>query len=131
MAVLVLELKGFQKVVASQGAATGDHVLNLAGMCLQRVLRKSDFLCRFDAQQFAAILPGMADREHLARLCERINERSHVVVHKVAKGRDVNLSIGIAQYPQDGDTTESMLNKALQALDLAKQGQDSQYHFAA
>ena len=120
--VLVLaDLDQFKWVNDSHGHPAGDRVLRAAGEGLKQLARDGDFIGRYGGDEFAILLPK-TDRETgtaVARgLCNGIADNSFSVT---VRGGEVaiSFSMGVA-VPRDGDSDESILQRADQALYRAK-----------
>jgi diguanylate cyclase (GGDEF)-like protein len=83
-------------------------------------LRTSDVIAKYGGDEFVIILP-QTDREGARTLAERI--RAAVEVHEFPgeeEGMRITSSMGIAQFPEDGELTRDLLESADNALYDAK-----------
>lgn len=119
MALLFLDLDRFKAVNDSLGHAVGDEVLIETALRLKRQLRDSDISARMGGDEFTLILPdtGSDAAENVAKkvidslLAPYIyNEQQFVL----------GTSIGIAIYPQDGASADTLLQQADAAMYVAK-----------
>lgn len=120
--VLAIDLDGFKAVNDSNGHETGDRVLQLVAKCIQTELRHTDVVARYGGDEFVALLPETPTGDALdvaKRIREAVSE-SRVE----AGGRQVtsSVSIGVAAYPEDGRTLDTIMSRADRAMYLAKQG---------
>lgn len=100
--ILVIGLDHFDSLVASEGSATAETLLNQFARMLAAVVRTEDSLCRWNHSHFAIITPGL-DRRHTALFAERL-------CAAVAAARILHLghplrlavTIGAANCPFDG-----------------------------
>jgi diguanylate cyclase len=120
--VLILaDLDQFKWVNDAHGHQAGDRVLKAAGEGLKQLARETDFVGRYGGDEFAVLLPN-TDKGvgmQLARgLCSGIADNSFAVT---VRGGEVTISfsMGVA-VPHAGDTDESILQRADQALYRAK-----------
>lgn len=123
LAVLCLHLDGFKDVNDSQGHTVGDELLQIVAARLMRALRPQDTVGRIGGAEFACVVAEPSGREQLSQLaCDLFDAVSSPV-----KLRDVKLtlrpSIGIAVFPDDGATCESLLKHADAAMSRAKRRQ--------
>lgn len=139
LAVLFLDLDGFNRVNDTMGHATGDRILRWVADRLQScVMNPGDFLSRgvmdraqinlahLGGDEFAIVIPNLARAEDAVVLAHRIREDMHRPFH--IAGRDVVLtvSIGIACYPEDGADAGTLLKHADTAMHHAKdEGRDN------
>jgi len=120
MAVLYLDLDGFKRINDSLGHAAGDQVLRKVAEQLKTCLRPYDVLARMGGDEFTALLDSLDHPEDAARVAEKLIELVSVR-HKV-DGIEFTLgaSVGIACYPECGQTVDGLLRAADMAIDEAK-----------
>jgi diguanylate cyclase (GGDEF)-like protein len=113
MTVLSMDLDDFKRVNNSFGHGIGDRLLAGAAEVIKKQLRQMDVLSRYAGDEFVAVMP-MASKEVALMVAERI--RNAVEAHKfpVRTGRttQVGISIGIACFPHDGETSEDLFMSA-------------------
>jgi diguanylate cyclase len=113
MTVLSMDVDDFKAVNDAYGHAIGDRLLASVAAVIKNQLRQMDILARYAGDEFVAIMP-MASGQMAKMIAERI--RTAVETHKftVRTGRtvEVGISIGIACFPEDGETSEQILTKA-------------------
>jgi len=129
MAVLYIDLDGFKRVNDSLGHAAGDQVLQRVAEQLRTCLRPYDILARVGGDEFTALIDSLDHPEDAARVAEKLIEL--VSVRQCLDGIDVTLgaSIGIACYPECGDSVDSLLRSADMAMYEAKRAGRHQYRF--
>jgi diguanylate cyclase (GGDEF)-like protein/PAS domain S-box-containing protein len=120
LVVMLLDLDGFKSVNDTYGHETGDHLLVNVGQRLSDTLRKTDFIARLGGDEFIIILSN-PENNHVNRVATRI----HQVLAKPYKINDIFLdkvgaSIGIAQFPIDGDDCAHLIHSADTAMYQAK-----------
>ncbi|MDN2697914.1 diguanylate cyclase [Janthinobacterium sp. SUN073] len=119
-AILYLDLDGFKAINDSYGHGYGDDILKMVAARLVGASRKEDTVARIGGDEFVIVLGNLAGkgdaREPAAKLIEVISEPYFI--------NDLTLrlstSIGIAIYPDDASTVESLLGAADTALYEAK-----------
>ncbi|VAW81704.1 diguanylate cyclase/phosphodiesterase (GGDEF & EAL domains) with PAS/PAC sensor(s) [hydrothermal vent metagenome] len=119
MAFLLIDLDRFKQVNDMFGHLTGDAVLKLAAERIQSCIRKTDTAARLGGDEFALLLPatGGGSAEAIARLVsERLREAFNIAEHHLKLGS----SIGIALYPEHGDSYERILHCSDIAMYAAK-----------
>lgn len=107
----------------------GNSMIRKLGEILASQLRRGDFLARwFSGDEFLVVLPG-ADRFEAFR----IGERLRVLVEETTKDWlfPITISVGMASFPEDGNTLEALLQKAEEANALAKKAGKNQVCEAA
>jgi diguanylate cyclase (GGDEF)-like protein/excisionase family DNA binding protein len=113
--LIMLDLDDFRDVNNSLGHQAGDRLLREIATELVRAGRDSDQIFRYGGDEFSFLLPGTDAGG--ARL---VAERAAQAVR--ATGRSVTASIGVATYPDDGDSAASVLLAADRACFVAKRG---------
>jgi len=118
--LLYLDLDGFKSVNDSYGHGMGDELLRVIAARLTGQLRQSDTVARLGGDEFLVLLPD-AGR---ARDGERIARKILAAIRRPCPigGRRLQISgsIGIAIYPQDGRSAETLMKHADHAMYEAK-----------
>ena len=120
-ALLLLDLKAFTKVNEAFGIKAGDDLLRQVSQRLVSHVRASDTVARIGPDEFALLLPDMADPENMMKLSRKLMALIETVF--VVDDTEVHLSasMGFALHPVHGITHEALLNHATVALKKAKQ----------
>ena len=119
LALLLLDLDEFKAVNDSFGHLVGDQLLTQVGPRLHADLREADTVARLGGDEFALILPG-SDLSAASRIASNLLkalERPFIVENESLL---VGASIGIAMFPEHGDTAAMLLRHADIAMYAAK-----------
>ncbi len=118
-AVLFFDLDHFKALNDGYGHTVGDQVLKELAELLRENLRMGDNVGRWGGEEFIIILPE-TDSEAALVIAERIREK--VVQHPFTETGSICMtcSIGVAEYPLNGETAADVLNAADQAMYVAK-----------
>ena len=120
VAVLLLDLDRFKAVNDHLGHHAGDQLLRLVAQRLQRCVRETDTVARLGGDEFVVILTrlkSLAAAELIAENILRELSQGYEIDNQLVKS---GASIGIAMYPQDGQETGDLLQKADLAMYRAK-----------
>ena len=120
-AVMVIDLDRFKSVNDRFGHAAGDAVLVDVARRLKENLRADDLLARIGGEEFLVALPNTNFEEaRLAadRLCKAIEECP--IKLAFSPGMSVTISIGVAVSDARAEPTPTIVDRADQALLLAK-----------
>ncbi|MDT4968690.1 MAG: hypothetical protein QOJ64_3427 [Acidobacteriota bacterium] len=121
LAVISMDIDNFKKVNDVYGHAIGDRVLAGIATVVRKELRQMDILARYAGDEFVAIMP-MASITMANMIAERV--RTAVESHKypVRTGRtvEIGVSLGVACFPTDGETTEQLLTTAARNMQQDK-----------
>ncbi|OGS91577.1 MAG: hypothetical protein A2061_08030 [Gallionellales bacterium GWA2_59_43] len=119
-ALLHLGLDRFNDINQSLGHALGDMLLKEVGRRLQEVCFDADTVARFSGDEFLILAHNIRSSQDVVVLCRKIF--AALALPFCVGEHEVFLSagIGIAVYPDDGDSVDSMQRNADSALHLAK-----------
>jgi diguanylate cyclase (GGDEF)-like protein/PAS domain S-box-containing protein len=119
-AVMVMDLDGFKEINDSMGHAAGDELLVELGRRLDAASRSSDTVARLGGDEFGVLLPQASLPGHVRAAVTRMQEaiESPITLHGLEKSLEV--SIGVALYPDDGKDVETLLRCADSAMYHAK-----------
>ncbi len=120
LSLVMIDIDHFKQLNDTYGHPAGDLVLKELAALLLRHLRSEDIVCRFGGEEFVAILPGAplmaaAQRAETWRLAF---QELHIVYEDQVLTS--TLSMGIAEYPRHGATSEDLLFQADSAMYMAK-----------
>ena len=127
LAILFLDLNRFKEVNDTLGHEGGDQLLKAIAKRLSDTVRQEDTVARFGGDEFAIIVPEIHDSGDAVAIARKI---IHVISEPVTiAGRTLtpSTSIGISIYPEDGETGESLLKAADNAMYHAKNGNEGHY----
>ena len=116
VAVIYLDLDRFKAVNDLRGHAAGDAVLVQAAKRMLTELHPRDTLARIGGDEFVVVLTGARAPQRVAkiagRLIEGLRRPFQIDDHRV----EIGASAGVALYPADGSTVETLLRAADTAL---------------
>ncbi len=121
LSVMMLDLDYFKKVNDTYGHDVGDTILKSLAKVLQQNVRASDMVIRYGGEEFMVILQDTS-RQAADAVAEKI--RASVEAMKLQVAGTVlqkTISIGIADYPEDGETMWQVIKYADVALYQAKE----------
>jgi diguanylate cyclase (GGDEF)-like protein len=133
LAVAMLNVDMVNRINDTLGREVGDEFLREVGYRLKAILRQSDTVAsmlssgnsgplfsRIDDDNFALLLPGFDEVETLTYVIQRIESRFEGNIK--ASGNEFYLTshIGLAVFPQDGETADMLIENAFRAKKQAK-----------
>jgi len=126
LGVIMLDVDHFKRFNDTFGHAAGDTLLQEVSSFLVGHIRAEDIACRYGGEEIALILPDASLDGALGRadyLRERI--KALELTHRGQPLGTVTVSMGVAVFPDHGQTGDDLLRAADAALDQAKeQGRD-------
>ena len=119
--LIMLDIDYFKKFNDTYGHATGDLILTRLSSLLQSLVRGEDIVCRMGGEEFLMIMPD-TDRETAFQRAEMIREAVQAlrIEYNNQSLSGLTVSAGVAVYPENGRTSEQILEKVDAALYLAK-----------
>jgi len=117
---IYIDLDEFKQINDLYGHHIGDRYLQAVAVRMKRQLRSHDLLARQGGDEFAALVPQVRSRaevEEIANRLEHCLDEPFTFEDFTVIG---SASVGIALYPEDGDTKDALLNTADAAMYKAK-----------
>lgn len=128
-ALLYIDLDRFKVINDSKGHLFGDEILREAASRLSQSIRHSDTLARIGGDEFVVLLENTSERNDITKMAKDIIlelNKKYIIDDEVF---ELSCSIGIAIYPDDGDTTDALLSAGDKAMYRAKKKGRGNYEF--
>jgi len=121
LGMIMIDVDHFKMFNDSYGHEAGDKVLRELGGFLKKSIRGEDIACRYGGEEFLLILveASMDNTKKKAEEIRRSVKKGLKIKHQ-GKILSITLSLGVALYPMHGETTETALKAADEALYKAK-----------
>ena len=117
--VCLIDIMRLQEINDIMGHSDGDLVLQQVANRLQDTLRDSDTIARIAGDEFVAVLPNSGS-EHAHEIAKKILYAFEGLIYIKEMPLEVEVAIGIAVYPDHGDTPTTLLQHADVAMRIAK-----------
>lgn len=114
LSIAMLDIDHFKAINDRYGHVAGDRVIQRVAMDISGELRSDDIVGRFGGEEFVIVFP-----QAIADIAMMVAERVRKAVEAGGANQPVTISIGVAQWAQ-GETTDSLLHRADEALYVAK-----------
>ncbi len=130
LAVLFIDLDRFKVINDSLGHSIGDELLKHFVQRLQRVCRPGELMARWGGDEFTMVVGNLAETDGATQAARRILSILQRPFEVQGHQLRINVSIGIAQYPQDGTSAEQLLKRADMALyEVKEEGRNGYQHY--
>jgi len=129
LGVLLMDLDRFKKINDTLGHDVGDMVLKEVANRLRDRMRQEDTVVRLGGDEFVILAPGLGSVKDAVAVADRVLKALEEVVVLAEKQLYINGSIGIALYPNDGESASVLIKNADIALYGAKAAGRNRYNF--
>ncbi|MEN2507362.1 EAL domain-containing protein [Stutzerimonas stutzeri] len=129
VAVLCLGLDDFKGLNEQYSYQNGDRMLRALADRLRALSGRVGALARLGGDQFVLVLFGLEQPYEAAELAQKVLDDLERPVVLDQQPIRLRATIGITLYPEDGDSTEKLLQKAEQTMTLAKSRSRNRYQF--
>ncbi|WP_160061286.1 EAL domain-containing protein [Psychromonas sp. L1A2] len=128
-AILGLDLDGFKEINDTMGHDYGDLLLIDVSRCISDTLPTSATLARLGGDEFIILVENFSSKATLNQIAIDIHHRLSGGFSIKNKHVYVTVSIGIATYPEDGNTVENIVKYADLAMYKSKETGRNCHHF--
>jgi len=120
LGIVMVDIDYFKRFNDTFGHEAGDLVLRALGQFLQTNIRRSDVACRYGGEELLVILPD-ASLEHSRERAEQLRKGAKCLdVFYEDQPLKITISLGVACFPNHGQTREELIRAADSALYRAK-----------
>lgn len=130
-ALMFLDLDHFKSINDTFGHQVGDQLLIEISKRLKECVRESDTVARLAGDEFTIILPQITRSEDAAIVADNII--NSIIKEYTLSGNKIRVtcSVGISIFPNDGNTSDSLIHAADQAMYNVKKEGRNQFKFYA
>ena len=130
--LLMIDSDNLKAVNDLHGHEAGNRMLKLVAKCVRTELRHTDVLARYGGDEFVALLPEATSAKALEVAQRIIKAVAGTPLDFEGKRIGTSVSIGLASYPEDGRSIDTIQGRADRAMYVAKeQGRNQVVKFAA
>lgn len=120
LAVIFIDLDHFKQVNDALGHALGDDLLLSVAERMTAKLREDDTLARLGGDEFIALLPNINGFSEASTVAQRLIDAVGAPYTLHGHSFRIGSSLGISLYPDDGSTSEALIQHADAAMYRAK-----------
>lgn len=118
--IIMIDLDHFKRINDTYGHEAGDVVLKVIADVLAEQSRRGDFACRYGGEEFVIVMPNIGLETAYERAEGLRQSLTLLRVPYEYYSLSVTISMGIACFPENGQTREVILRAADQAMYAAK-----------
>ena len=118
--LIYIDLDDLKRVNDEYGHKTGDIYLKEAARRMKRQLRPGDMLARLGGDEFAVLVPAVRKHSDVEEIAQRLEHSFDDPFEAENQGLKGSASIGVALYPEDATTKDSLLSAADAAMYVTK-----------
>lgn len=118
----IIDIDDFKLFNDTEGHITGDHVLKELAIIMSSTVRANDIVVRYGGEEFAIIMPQTTSAEAY-KVAERLRQAVKNLIPPTWKHfpkHAITVSIGVAMYPESGETISELIKAADKSLYSAK-----------
>lgn len=121
--LILIDIDFFKKFNDTFGHQAGDTILRRLSKSLIKNTRTSDIVARYGGEEFAIICPELNQQEayFVAEKLRQIIAKIDFFPGKETPDSKLTISLGVATFPEDGETAYRLIKSADNALYQAKQ----------
>lgn len=123
--VILIDLDDFKRLNDERGHAAGDLALQHVAAVLTATVRSSDLVCRLGGDEFL-VVASTAQRGDAVQLAAKISLALSETCVLAGQAVQLSASLGLSLYPDDGQTAESLVQRADEAMYLVKRARLAQ-----
>ena len=127
--ILYVDLDDFKPINDRYGHLAGDRALVEISERMQSALRASDTVARVGGDEFIAVLNNVRGRSDVESAARKVLEICDAPLRFIGEPCRIGASMGIAMYPDDGDSLEGLLHSADSAMYTIKHTSKKGYAF--
>jgi diguanylate cyclase (GGDEF)-like protein len=120
VSVIMADIDHFKKVNDRYGHLAGDEILRGFAAILKRNARASDIYCRYGGEEFLLVFPQMPVEKAAARAEQLRRTIAAAPLRYGAIAIPITASFGVAGFPDNGRSSDSIVDAADKALYEAK-----------
>lgn len=119
LSLIIFDIDDFKAVNDKFGHRKGDQILGCLAKTAEQVIGERDILGRYGGEEFIVIMPK-TKKDRAYQIAESL--RRTIAAAELLDGFHLTISLGVASYPEDALLMEELIEKADQALYVAKEG---------
>ena len=128
-ALFMMDMDNFKAINDNYGHIAGDGTLKAFADTLRKYAGENDVACRIGGDEFMIFVAEATSKSALGSRATDIISDMCQFLEESKFETNSSVSVGIAQFPEDGSDFKSLYNAADKALYYVKQNGKNSYHF--
>lgn len=128
-ALFMMDMDNFKAINDNYGHIAGDGTLKAFADTLRKYAGEDDVICRIGGDEFMTFVAGPTSKSALGNHATDIITDMCCFLENSKFETNSSVSVGIAQFPEDGNDFKALYNAADKALYYVKQNGKNSYHF--
>lgn len=116
LSILFIDLDNFKLINDKWGHDAGDLVIKDAAYKIKEAIRPTDMVARLGGDEFIVLLKDVEDEKDISKYVKQILANFQTPMSTSSQEYSLTCSIGIATYPENGDSAEQLITNADNAL---------------
>ena len=123
LSLLMIDIDNFKNYNDTNGHPAGDALLEKVAKLFLRTVRKTDYVTRYGGEEFAIILPEtlLLNAKLVAEKLRRTIEKEHFDNQEAQPGKNLTISLGVAEQKKELNSSEDFIISADEALYKSKE----------
>lgn len=127
-AVCHIELDGIETIQYESGAEAVDELIVMVAKRISQLQSRNATVARVGFEEFALVVPGVLEAESVTKMLNRLLVKMEQPILIQQKPCRILMNIGVCFYPHASGNPKTLLRKAEQAMQLAKQTATNSFH---
>ncbi|SOC39665.1 sensor domain-containing protein [Ureibacillus acetophenoni] len=122
ISILFIDLDNFKNINDQLGHDIGDSILKKAADNIRNVIRPTDLAARMGGDEFIVMLKNIKSQDETNEIVSQILSNFRASINVDGEDYVVTCSIGVANFPEHGESAEDLIKNAGNALARVKSG---------
>ena len=120
LTLLLIDIDNFKSLNDTYGHQVGDELLQVTAQILQDVVKDTGDVARLGGDEFVLFLRDMQSEQLTNQFIKQLKSTFSQHITTTHPDLPISLSIGISQFPEDGNDEQTLMYHADQAMYVAK-----------
>lgn len=127
LGVILIDFRNFSDINKRYGYDLGDKILVAISKRLKYNTRSTDTISHFSSDDFAILIEDLHDIQQMGIVLNKLISTLSETYQTTDHALKLDVSMGVSIYPEDGDSSEMLIDQADSALSNAQQFKGSHF----